>query len=221
MNRDRLELRRIKSHWVSVSHNEKLLSHEKHMLQIMKKAIRTKSKILEVGVGNGRFQRIIKSNISFDFQLFGIDIGNHIIKSPGVKVIADARHLPFKNNSFDIVYSLGVLEHFRNNKKAAKEQIYVLKHTGYLFCTVPRLSVITIYRIYAYFKKKLYRKGTFNQIKGKNLNKKKLKNLFEIDGFSIMKVYTDGDFQFKKYFPFNLFPKYWLNTFLILIGKKE
>ena len=48
--------------------------------------------------------------------------------------------LPFKDDSFDVVFSLAVLEHVKDPFKCAKEIIRVLKPGGELLCCVPFLQ---------------------------------------------------------------------------------
>lgn len=48
----------------------------------------------------------------------------------GLVCVADAENLPFKNDSFDIVYSNGVLHHSENTGKCFEEVYRVLKPSG-------------------------------------------------------------------------------------------
>ncbi|MFA6078126.1 MAG: class I SAM-dependent methyltransferase [Candidatus Omnitrophota bacterium] len=52
---------------------------------------------------------------------------------------ADARNLPYKDNSFDIVYSIGVIEHFKETRRALEEQVRVCKTGGTVIAVVPNL----------------------------------------------------------------------------------
>jgi SAM-dependent methyltransferase len=55
-------------------------------------------------------------------------------------VLGVGEHLPFKDNSFDAVLSIAVLEHVRDPFKCAREIIRVLKPGGELYCSVPFLQ---------------------------------------------------------------------------------
>lgn len=53
--------------------------------------------------------------------------------------VADITRLPFENNSFDLVWNAGTLEHFEDAKldKAFKEMVRVTKENGVLLVIVP------------------------------------------------------------------------------------
>lgn len=85
------------------------------------------SKILDVGAGPGTFLEAMykhKKNIT------SLDINKNLLrelknKYPDIKIVqGSALKLPFKNKSFDIVFSNAVIEHvgdWKNQKKFAKE----------------------------------------------------------------------------------------------------
>ena len=101
-------------------------------------------RILDVGCGQGMMMDyfINKGN-----RVVGIDITHQSVKynvNRGLKVIeADARSLPFESNSFDLVYSLGVIEHFQGTEKALGEQVRVCTQGGTVIAVVPNL--LTLY----------------------------------------------------------------------------
>jgi len=53
------------------------------------------------------------------------------------KVLADASHIPFVNDTFDTVVSTEILEHLEQPKKAIAEINRVLKHNGISIMSVP------------------------------------------------------------------------------------
>jgi len=67
-------------------------------------------------------------------------------KVKGKFVVGDAEKLPFNNNSFDVVMSHGLMEHFKHPKVSFGEQMRVLKPGGILFADIvpARLSVQTL-----------------------------------------------------------------------------
>lgn len=93
--------------------------------------------LLEVGcsMGNDSFELAKRG-----FQVTGIDITEKAIdlirqrftlyQMPGDFRVADAENLPFDDNSFDVVYSFGVLHHTPNTEGAIEEIRRVLKPHG-------------------------------------------------------------------------------------------
>jgi len=73
-----------------------------------------REKVLDLGCGNGRLLQIFKE---IDIDYTGVDSSEELIEIarktyPNAKFeVADALHLPFPNNHFDKVYSIGVLHH--------------------------------------------------------------------------------------------------------------
>ncbi len=107
--------------------------------------------VLEVGCGMGTDSRsisrrgadIVSLDLSFNNVSFALK-GMQIFSLKGRGVNADAEKLPFKDNTFDIVYSFGVLHHTPDTQKAINEARRVLKPNG--------KSIIMLYhKGYAYY----------------------------------------------------------------------
>jgi len=110
-------------------------------------------KLLDVGCGMGRyFQYFRGRGIK---ECVGVDVGEKLLQitrevNPFVKtVLASAEKLPFPDEYFDIVISLGLVEHFRNPEPVLHEFTRVLKTGGVLITETPnKLNLIfTIYKI--------------------------------------------------------------------------
>lgn len=94
--------------------------------------------VLDVGCGLGmmmeRFSR--EGN-----RVLGIDITPQVLKEFSKEEFfvqeADARDIPFQDNTFDLVYSLGVIEHFDETQQALEEQVRVCKPGGWVVAVVP------------------------------------------------------------------------------------
>jgi SAM-dependent methyltransferase len=63
-----------------------------------------------------------------------------IVNYDTTDVLGIGEQLPFKDNSFDGVFSLNVLEHVKDPFQCAKEIARVLKPGGKLYCVVPFMS---------------------------------------------------------------------------------
>jgi len=82
--------------------------------------------ILDIGCGEG----LKKGDIGLDFR-----------KASSVDVVADARMLPFKGESFDRAYSSHLIEHFshREVRSVLVEWVRVLKRNGIIEIRCPDL----------------------------------------------------------------------------------
>ena len=101
------------------------------------------NKVLEVGCSNGRWLRWF--NKEYKSAVFGVDNDSTGFKKDDIISFAsaDALNLPYDSQSFDLVFSLGLVEHFRKGDKLRilKEQCRVLKKKGYLICQTPKLDL--------------------------------------------------------------------------------
>ncbi|MBV5220705.1 class I SAM-dependent methyltransferase [Staphylococcus hominis] len=102
-------------------------------------------KVLEAGCGDGAI--LFKLIEKYKIEGHGIDISEnaksiateYMIKT-GIKfkyVIGDVQKLPYPQNTFDTVISLGVIEHFLNPDKVMNEMYRVLKTNGHLILMTP------------------------------------------------------------------------------------
>lgn len=149
------------------------------LLSIAKKSRR----VLEVGVGKGRMVSILRDN-DVDAEFYGVDITDNAKRSGAAAVIGDARKLPFKDATFDLVYSLGVIEHFPETRLAVSEHARVAKEGGHVLITTPHLSVFTPLRYVGY---RIFhrRYGTFEEIEGRNIRLGTMKRYFTDSGLEI------------------------------------
>jgi SAM-dependent methyltransferase len=78
-------------------------------------------------------------------RAFGVDISRPIVaqarsafeREPLHAAVADIRELPFHDASFDAIYSMGTIEHFRDSERAVKELVRVLRPGGRAIIGVP------------------------------------------------------------------------------------
>lgn len=112
-------------------------------------------KILEVGVGAGTdFIQWVRSGA----KAHGIDLTQEAINNTEKRLkiygllaeklqVADAENLPYDNNSFDLVYSWGVIHHSPDTIKCLKEIIRVTKPNGIIKIMIyNRRSLFAFYR---------------------------------------------------------------------------
>ena len=67
-------------------------------------------------------------------------VNYEIVPYPSTDVLGVGEILPFKDESFDAVFSLAVLEHVKDPFQCAREISRVLKKGGVLYCVVPFLQ---------------------------------------------------------------------------------
>lgn len=113
-----------------------------------------KGRVLEVGSGWGSMGAFFADN---GFEVHLLDTSETALKSAmdcfkadelqAYTVCGDALTLPYGNGEFDVIVSIGLLEHFENIEGAVTEQLRVLKPGGvFLGYVVPerKLSVQTL-----------------------------------------------------------------------------
>ncbi len=138
---------------------------------------------LEIGCGDGIWIQKLKKKSNF---LVSLDLSKERVKiakkkNPYVKfVICDARNLPFKENIFDAIVALEIIEHLPNygdHKKFLSEVKRVLTSSGKFLISTPNRPIYRIYKklikdsdfthfselSYYQFRKIL--KNTFSQVK--------------------------------------------------------
>lgn len=99
------------------------------------------AKILDAGCGTGKLASFW---LNEGYDVLGIDISDAaltITGRKGIKTInADIlKGLPFRDNSFDLVYSDGLIEHFVDPEPILAELFRVSRK--YIISTVPRISL--------------------------------------------------------------------------------
>lgn len=119
-------------------------------------------KILELGCGTaidscllGSMNRvsIICIDLSYSALKLARQIAQKFSRTPAF-FNCDINKVCFKDNSFDIIFSQGVIEHFRDASYVIKEQVRLLKDNGILVVDVPQT-----YTAYTIFKHRKIRKS--------------------------------------------------------------
>jgi len=125
-------------------------------------------------------------------RAFGIDISEPTVvqaraaftggADPLRAATADVRALPFRDASFDAIYSMGTIEHFDETEQAVQEMARVLKPGGYAIVGVPNrhdpflrpllATVLQTVGLYAYGYEKSY-------------SRRALRDMLERAGFSV------------------------------------
>lgn len=114
--------------------------------RILAFSIEKKDKVLDLGCGDGLNIEIFKElGIK---NVVGVDISEKLIKQAKQKnpntefYIGSADNLPFKNNSFDVVFVDSVFHHIIDYDPTVKEIKRVLKKNGLLCFIEPHRSIL-------------------------------------------------------------------------------
>lgn len=126
----------------------------------IKKYAKPYALLLHTGCGSGE----VDKDLVKKYRIIACDISQTALEINIVdkdKVRADIFNLPFKDNTFDILYNLGVLEHFDKEEifRMLTEFKRVIKKSGYIIIFIPPeygLSVIFL-KALKFFIKKIFK----------------------------------------------------------------
>jgi ubiquinone/menaquinone biosynthesis C-methylase UbiE/uncharacterized protein YbaR (Trm112 family) len=112
------------------------------------KTLRNK-KYLEIGCGPFFIGQELAQMGSFvvgiDYSMNALRLAKFYLEEEKIKnyllVCGDISKMPFKENTFDLLYGGGVIEHFKDTVGVVKENFRVLKKGGIAFNTVPYLNL--------------------------------------------------------------------------------
>ncbi len=145
--------------------------------------------VVEVGSGLGvdavEISRSDRSVIALDLSREAL----RLMKSKTVglsvfPVLADAMALPFKDNSVDLIFHQGVMEHFRDLGSFLAQQKKVLKTGGFLIADVPQMfTLYTIRKRWAIFRNKWFAGWETQYSPGQ------LRRMLSNNGFHVKEIY--------------------------------
>lgn len=147
--------------------DKKVLSEQLNILDKIFKSKSSKS-ILEAGCGTGR---ILLPLTRKGYVIQGFDLSQNMLnvlkkKNPKIHTkLGDIEKIPFEDNSFDLVYSITVVFHLNDFRKAFEEMYRVTKVGGYVVFDLPnRNSVWTRLSLFLSPNKKRSRLYTLNEL---------------------------------------------------------
>ncbi len=133
-------------HWAGIDIEKNITAYDPFIVKWTKRYLQPGSSILEGGCGIGN--RLFSLD-SAGFDAHGVDYAENTVAkiqkiAPQLNAsLQDIRQLNFEDASFDGYWSLGVIEHFQNGyKPILQEMKRVIKKGGYLFVTVPAMSLL-------------------------------------------------------------------------------
>ena len=123
---------------------------------------------LNCGCGRGGQNDIFGPSIGIDISFENI---LSLIKAGGKGVVADMEFLPFKDQTFDMVYGFGILHHLSDIKKGVSEASRVLKKGGHIGFGGENNGLCPLIYIMAFiYRNWKIEKGSY-RIRGGNLRK--------------------------------------------------
>ena len=119
--------------------------YKERALEILQKYVSKNAKILDAGCAFGDLLALLDEN---NFTTYGIDISQYALNR--AKKITKAqlilgnlnKKLPYKDNFFDAVFVLDVIEHLESPYQFLLEMQRVLKKGGILFVQTPNINSI-------------------------------------------------------------------------------
>lgn len=102
--------------------------------------LKLKRPILDLGCGFGEFAGVFYESsieVGVDNSYLDIEKASNIGKYKKL-MLADARHMPFKDGSFRTVISISVIEHIQKTSEVLKEVYRVLSKDGQFVFTTPQ-----------------------------------------------------------------------------------
>ena len=101
--------------------------------------LRNNDKFLDIGCGAGAALRFCEQHglrcFGFDISARAIKLSRHATKAE--TLIADGEMLPYQSEFFDVVSSLGSIEHFSSVERGLEETGRVTKEGGQILLVVP------------------------------------------------------------------------------------
>ena len=164
-------------------------------------------RVLEIGVGMGAdYLEWLKAGA----QATGVDLSSNSLErarrrcelagfNPDLR-ISDAEHLPFPDNTFDIVYSYGVMHHSPDTAQCVREAWRVLKPGGEARIMVyhhPSLTGLMLWLRFGVLHGKSLRRSVYEQLESpgtKTYTQSEARELMALfENVSLRQVFSPGD----------------------------
>lgn len=148
-------------HWWNVSRD--------HIVEMLVKQLvpqKESMRILEVGCGSGR----LLTRLGRREQVYGFDRVNNDTDKKINFLIADISDIPFKNETFDLILAIDVIEHIDDDQSIVGLVSNLLKKDGFFVATVPAFMFLwSDLDVLAHHKRRYTKKYLENIITSNNL----------------------------------------------------
>lgn len=136
----------VKNAWIEFSERlgTSLVHPQSRLIRFQKEAVQeakkyAKGKLVDIGCGRMPYRKELEPLVDLYIGVDHPEVSKRYISDIKPEVLADAKKLPFKNDSFDIALLIQVLEHVDAPDKVIKEAARVLRPGGVLILSVPFL----------------------------------------------------------------------------------
>lgn len=117
-----------------------LASRQRFALKMVEAGVSRGTKVLDVGCGPGEMAAKLMER---GYEVWGLDIAEPMIRYARDRCgadrfrVGDIEHIPFRDNTFDAVVCLGVIEYLDTDEQALREMWRVLKPGGTAVVSTP------------------------------------------------------------------------------------
>jgi len=164
-------------------------------------------RVLEVGVGMGAdYLEWLKAGA----QVTGVDLSSVSLERARRRCemcgyasdlrLSDAEHLPFPDNTFDVVYSYGVMHHSPDTRQCIREALRVLKPGGALRIMIyhhPSLTGFMLWLRHGFLRGKSVRQSVHDHLESpgtKSYTQEEARDLLQgFEQVELRRVFSPGD----------------------------
>jgi SAM-dependent methyltransferase len=102
--------------------------------------------VLDVGCGTGANRQVLardgRYTVGIDYSAVPLELERDHDLEHSARVQGDAERLPFRDEAFDLVVSLDVLEHLKDDRLGARELRRVVRPGGVVVVFVPAFNIL-------------------------------------------------------------------------------
>lgn len=139
---------------------------------------------LNCGCGDGSQKDLFGPSVGVDISFENI---RSLIQRGGQGIVADMEFLPFRDNTFDLVYGFGILHHLADIQKGVSEASRVLKNGGYIgFAGENNGWCPLVYMMSIVYRNWRIEKGSYR------IREKNLRRIFKESGIGGFKISKQG-----------------------------
>jgi len=166
----------------------KYINEHRVVQRILIKYFKKNTLILEAGCGSARDSALLSLKyseiISLDYSIEALKVGKEIRKmlnASNILIMSDINHIPFLDDTFDTIFSIGVIHYINNKTETMNVFKNILKKQGILIISVPN-----IFSLHSIIKIILIKLNKWNWGNENNYHTKKLFKLMTNNSFRII-----------------------------------